>query len=269
MRSDDEVGLDDIVASFRGEVYGDSPAMTAAWFRDHVARNDIDLARSPRWTVGGELSGAALLAFRGDRAWVGAFGVVPAFRGRGLARRYLEESLAIARAAGATTIELEVLENNPGAIRLYERGGFARIGDLIVWSRAPLAGWKRPRGDAPAEARDAVSVAAIAGSATCWQREPASVARAGPSSAVVIGGGEGAGAYAFVRVEGKRATVLDAGAPDAASARALLAQLDARWPSQTLILVNEPPSGPLHEALVTDERWREFARQRKMLAILR
>ena len=79
----------DLRASFRGEIYGDAPTMTEAWFADHVRRNDVDLTRSPRWTVGGELSGAALPAFRGDRAWVGGFGVVPAYRGRGLARRYL------------------------------------------------------------------------------------------------------------------------------------------------------------------------------------
>lgn len=269
MRSDAPVGLDDIVASFRGDVYGDPPAMTAEWFRDHVGRNDIDLARSPRWTIGGELSGAALLAFRGDRAWVGAFGVVPAFRGRGLGGRYLDESLAIARAAGVSSIELEVLEHNAGAIRLYERGGFAQVGELIVWSRAPLAGWRRPRGDAPAEARDAGSIAAVAGPATCWQREPAGVAGAGSSSAVVIDGGAGAGAYAFVRDDGERATVLDAGAHDAANARALLAQLDACWPARTLIFVNEPPHGPLHDALVAGKHWREFARQRRMLAALR
>jgi len=261
------VTVGDLVASFRGDVYGTSPAMTAEWFRDHVARNDVDLARSPRWAVDGELSGAALLAFRGERAWVGAFGVVPAFRGRGLAGRYLDRTVALARAGGATTVELEVLEHNAGAIRLYERGGFQQIGELIVWTRAPLGDG---HATAAADARDAAELEAfVRAPATCWQRELRSVLAASPFETFVAGAAAAPDAYAFVRRGPDRAALLDAGARDLASARALLGVLDTRVRDQPLMLVNEPPHGPLHDALAAHGGWRELARQRRMRIDLR
>nr|MDP9106671.1 GNAT family N-acetyltransferase [Candidatus Eremiobacteraeota bacterium] len=139
--------VDELNASFRGDVYGEQPAMNAESFRAHVERNAVDLARSRRWTVDGALSGVVLLAFRGERAWIGGFGVVPEFRGRGLARSYLGETLAIARASGANSLELEVLTHNAPAVRLYERAGFATIDELVIWTREPL----RPADDADAE----------------------------------------------------------------------------------------------------------------------
>jgi len=269
----------DLQASFRGEIYGDALTMTEAWFADHVRRNDVDLARSPRWTVGGELSGAALLGFRGDRAWVGGFGVVPAYRGRGLARRYLAETLAIAREAGAASLELEVIAHNARAIALYEQGGFERIGELVAWSREPV----RPRETAAvaggrsvvtsaARLHTAAEVAALARDpATCWQREPRAVAAASPSELVLVGPPQAPRAYAFVRAnDDGRASVLDAGIMPQSSAddaTALIAELDRRF-APALMLVNEPPDGPLHAALGASLHWREFIRQFRMRAVL-
>jgi len=263
------VTASDLQAAFRGEIYGEAATMTDAWFAEHVAQNDVELARSPRWSVGGELSGAALLAFRGDRAWVGGFGVVPAFRGRGLARRYLGDVLELARAAGAATIELEVIAHNAGAIALYERGGFVTVGELIAWSRDPVQ-IATPAGSAAHDARayrlDEVTALART-PATCWQREPRSVAAAPPSELVVDGDPRSPRGYAFVRRrDGGRASVLDAGASNGAGA--LLAELDRRFPRTTLMLINEPPHGRLHEALAVSPPWREFVRQRRMIVKL-
>ncbi len=258
------VTVGDLNATFRGEVFGDPPAMTAAWFRDHVGHNDVDLARSPRWTVDGTLSAAALLAFRGDRAWVGAFGVVPEHRGRGYAQRYLAETLAIACDSGARSIELEVLENNAAAIGLYAHAGFDEIGRLGVWSRAPGA---VRGGRAPAGARidrtgapEGYPRAPFA----CWQREPRSVAAAVPFESLSVAAAGDQDAYAFVRRDGERAMILDAGAPDAESAAALLDALAAHFAQYTLILLNEPRHGPLHVALESNESWKEIASQRRM-----
>lgn len=261
--------MDDLNAAFRGDVYGERPAMDAAGFRAHVERNDVDLARSRRWTVDGALSGFVLLAFRGERAWVGGFGVVPEFRGRGLAQRYVDDALAIARASGAVTVELEVLVHNGRAIRLYERAGFAPVDELVVWTRAPL----RPPGDADPEPRtrafDAAQIAAFARTpASCWQREAQSVAAAAPFEALFVGSPERPDAYAFVR-RGERASIVDARAHDAAAASTLLAALDAQVPSHAMGLVNEPARGALHDALTARAGWGEFARQYRMRIELR
>lgn len=261
--------VDDLNASFRGDVYGERPAMDAAGFAAHVERNDVDLARSRRWTIDGALSGIVLLAFRGERAWVGGFGVVPECRGRGLAHRYLEETLAIARAAGAASIELEVLVRNAPAIRLYERAGFRRIDDLVVWSREPLRAPAEEDAAPVLRAYDSAQIAALARTpASCWQREPASVAAAAPFEAVFAGAPESPDAFAFVR-RGERAALLDARAHDPAAASALLAALDARLPSHALALVNEPARGVLHDAFTAHARWRELTRQHRMRLALR
>jgi GNAT superfamily N-acetyltransferase len=260
-----QVTAEDVRACFRGEVYGEAETMTAEWFADHVARNDIDLERSPRYTVDGELSAVALIAFRGDRAWIGGLGVVPRARGHGMGGVCVVDVLGIARDAGAATVELEVLENNPAAIRLYERAGFEQIDELSVWRREWLSVPAREAvGTVSEMPRDAVAVAALARSpATCWQREPRSVAAAAPF--VTLTTGDDAAAYAFVRPGATRAAaVLDAGARDEAAADALLSLLDARFTSHDLTLVNEPSHGPLNDALFAGAFWDEIARQRRM-----
>jgi len=260
------VDVDAFNASFRGELYSDEPTMTAQSFADHVERNTIDLSRSPRWTVDGKLSGVALLGFRDQRAWVGGFGVVPEFRGRGLARRYLEDVLAVCHRAGAARVELEVLLRNAPAIALYKRGGFAVVDELVVWSRAPLATdsarhWER--------ACDGRGIARVARKpSTCWQREPQSVAAASPCERLTIGDDAAPHAYAFLRRSGGRATLLDVGARDPESAALLIDALDAVAPDVTLRLLNEPAHGPVHEAFTATESWTETTRQHRILQSL-
>ncbi|HYW53573.1 MAG TPA: GNAT family N-acetyltransferase [Dongiaceae bacterium] len=263
------VTVDDLNASFRGGVYGERPAMDATAFRAHVERNGVDLARSRRWMVDGALSGIVLLAFRGERAWVGGFGVVPEHRGHGLARRYLDESLAIARESGAATVELEVLVQNARAIRLYERAGFGRIDELVVWAREPLRAPAAEDAAPELRAYDAAAIAALARTpASCWQREPESAAAAAPFEAVFAGMPASPDAFAFVR-RGERAAIVDARAHDPAAASALLAVLDARFPAHALALVNEPARGALHDAFTAHAGWRELARQHRMRLALR
>jgi ribosomal protein S18 acetylase RimI-like enzyme len=263
------VTADDLNAAFRGDVYGEQPGMNTAGVRAHVERNGVDLARSRRWTVDSALSGIVLLAFRDERAWIGGFGVVPEFRGRGLARRYLDETLAIARASGAASVELEVLVHNVQAIRLYEHAGFERIDEVVVWTREPL---RAPAEDDEApvlRAYGAAEIAALARTpASCWQREPESVAAAAPFETVVVGAAESPDAIAFV-LRGERASVIDARARDAAAAAALLAALDGRIAAYALTLVNEPARGALHDAFTAHGGWCELARQYRMRLALR
>jgi ribosomal protein S18 acetylase RimI-like enzyme len=58
-----------------------------------------------------------------------AIAVVPSARGKGIGSALLETLLARARAAGFPSISLSVDRNNAGAIELYERHGFARVGE--------------------------------------------------------------------------------------------------------------------------------------------
>jgi ribosomal protein S18 acetylase RimI-like enzyme len=58
-----------------------------------------------------------------------AMGVAPARRGRGVGSRLLDALLVAARRAGAGAVSLSVERDNP-ARRLYERFGFAQVGEL-------------------------------------------------------------------------------------------------------------------------------------------
>jgi RimJ/RimL family protein N-acetyltransferase len=51
-------------------------------------------------------------------------GLLARFRGKGLGRELLRETIGAAHAAGLTRIELEVLASNEAAVSLYERSGF-------------------------------------------------------------------------------------------------------------------------------------------------
>ena len=57
-------------------------------------------------------------------------GVDPDYRGRGIGSQLLEAALAAARERGLERIELQVLESNQVAVRLYKRFGFQQDGLL-------------------------------------------------------------------------------------------------------------------------------------------
>lgn len=70
------------------------------------------------------------------RGWVNSLGVVPAWRGRGLGRALLVESLRRLRAAGMTEAVLGVDAGNAtGALRLYESVGFHVLNQDAVYRK--------------------------------------------------------------------------------------------------------------------------------------
>lgn len=70
-------------------------------------------------------------------AYFGQIGVFPGARGRGLATAVIAASLHAAAAAGCGTASLQVdSENGTGALRLYERLGFARRRTSVSWARS-------------------------------------------------------------------------------------------------------------------------------------
>ncbi len=64
----------------------------------------------------------------GDEAELARIGVLPEFRGRGVARKLLDEGLEIWRKRGAARVWLEVRESNAAALGLYESRGFQVVG---------------------------------------------------------------------------------------------------------------------------------------------
>ncbi|HEY2327385.1 MAG TPA: GNAT family N-acetyltransferase [Gaiellaceae bacterium] len=86
----------------------------------------IDLSRSRV----AEDAGICNLGVRGDLGWIGGLGVVPEQRRHGIGRALMESVLDNA----PSTVDLEVIEGNDGAKRLYDDLGFKVTRLLEVWS---------------------------------------------------------------------------------------------------------------------------------------
>ena len=87
---------------------------------------------------GGQIVGIAVLARRGQRAYLADFGVVPELRRRGIGRRLMEAFLEETRRTGATTVALAADAGktaNP-AVRVYEGAGFRTVRKLAALSRS-------------------------------------------------------------------------------------------------------------------------------------
>jgi GNAT superfamily N-acetyltransferase len=89
--------------------------------------------------------GLAALTRQGERAWfVDVVYVRPEARGRGLGTELLRA--AAEQVGEGATLELEVLESNEGARRLYERLGFATVERTLA---APVSALLAARPDGP------------------------------------------------------------------------------------------------------------------------
>lgn len=72
----------------------------------------------------------------GQEGWVEAIGVVPAWRGRGVASALLAHSLRLFQAEGLARAGLDVDAENPsGAVRLYQKHGFDIARETIHYGK--------------------------------------------------------------------------------------------------------------------------------------
>lgn len=71
----------------------------------------------------------------GDVGWIPQLGVVPAWRGRGVAAALLAEALRGFRDASYAHAALTVNRDNPAALGLYERLGFVRMADRVMYRK--------------------------------------------------------------------------------------------------------------------------------------
>ncbi len=128
------------------------------WVAEHLHFHQIDPHISPLWVDSRGVVALALLAKRGRRAWIGGFGIAPAYRGRRFSLPLLRVCL---EKLEGREVQLEVLCGNLKAQSTYSRGGF------VV--RRQLAVLEGPAGP-PSQPLE------LSGP-PCWQREPQSLER--------------------------------------------------------------------------------------------
>ena len=96
-----------------------------------IRAESVDLAASLVALDEGQVMAAALVARRGKVARVAAMGVATVARRQGLGRQILIQAIDEARIRGETKMILEVIEQNPAAIALYEGLGFVKQHRLL------------------------------------------------------------------------------------------------------------------------------------------
>lgn len=261
------VPLEAFAAAFTSafEGYPVDVKVDITWLARRARYEQHDLLNSLVAFEGAEAVGMAVLAARGTRGWVGGFGVVPRWRGRGLGRRLMSALVERARASGLRHLSLEVLAGNTPAIRLYERAGMRITRDLLVMERP--AEWAAPaprRRPAPQEAPAAELLehfTRLHPEPPAWQREPAGLLAA-DLRGLYLGPRTRPRAYALVRHTQEGDTFLsDLAAADARQARALCAALG--HVEGALKINNEPERSPFAAPLL-EHGFRELMRQHQM-----
>lgn len=236
----------------------------------HLSSTALDLAHSPLWLDDqGEVAGLGALGVQGERGWIGGFGLSPTYRGRGLGRLLLEETLAGARALGMHQVDMEVLRQNEAAIRLYTRADFRVAAHLAGLVRlrpvAPMPGRETARG---ADPRTLLArLPRLRPELTSWQREPSTLAASGELAALVVGSPERPDGYLFYRRTPTAVAIMDIGAASAPTVTMLVDTLRRRIPERSISLNNEPIGGVVHAALLASG-WKEVWRQQRMVIAL-
>lgn len=230
-----------------------------------IESTDVSLAHSVAAVdSAGMPAGIGLLARREERGWIAGMGVAPEWRGHGQGARVLERVVARAREAGLTRVQLEVLDENAAARRLYARLGFTVLrplrvytGPLIRLASAPTRPSELAIGgldpvDALAE------LAATRAVVPAWQRDLPSLLRMSGLRALALWPRDQPEAILAGVVYSPAnfgVALLDAGSSaNLAEARAeqvgyLLRAVVARHPRVLLRAINVPPGDPLGDAL--------------------
>ena len=91
--------------------------------------NASTLAAAALDPASGRLRGFVLARLAADEAEILTIAVEPSARGKGVGRALLAESLRQAARAGARAMFLEVDQDNASALALYQRLGFAKVGE--------------------------------------------------------------------------------------------------------------------------------------------
>jgi len=234
-------------------------SVDATDFENMVLTSDLDLEAS---CVGFEKRlpvTFALLGVRGAHGWVGGMGVIPEARGRGYGRAAMMRILAAARALAIAELDLEVLEHNLPAARIYQALGFRDRRWVDVWVRNPgVLVWRS--GGAAAGGATELPVDACLELHTAfqpirspWQRDLPSLRHWAPRlSAVGVRDARGIAGFVLYRATEDRLSLADlAVAPgaDIAPLASALAELIAARPACTTMLVNLPTDSAFAHAL--------------------
>lgn len=112
--------------------------MNARRMEEYIRHYDVDLDASFIALDEDELElGVGMLGRRGSRAWITRLGILPERRGHKIGQLLTASLIDAARERGAEQVQLEVIEGNEPAHRLFEKLGFVETRRLLVIRRPP------------------------------------------------------------------------------------------------------------------------------------
>jgi ribosomal protein S18 acetylase RimI-like enzyme len=261
----DQFGLQTLTLAFnRGFVgYYVALTQTPATLAAMIETNDVSLADScVVLDRDGAPAGIGLLGVRPPRGWVAGMGLAPLWRGQGQGSRLMRHLIARCHGRGLRALQLEVLDQNEPARRLYARLGFTSRRPLAVFNgsldaRQVVRLARHPPSTSPLAVADVLAeFDALHPEEPSWQRERSSLLHMAPRlQGLALRADDALVAYLLYNGAVFGRAVLDAGArgPTArqrvAHIRRLLALLMAEQPRAPVRAINVPPGDPLGEAL--------------------
>jgi ribosomal protein S18 acetylase RimI-like enzyme len=151
-------------------------------FMDDVFDLDLDASRVA--FRDGEPVGLGNLGLRGEDAWIGGVGVVPAARRSGVGAALMRALHDQAWERAVRRVWLEVIVENPGAFALYEQLGYRTVRDVEVWSLSAEGGRSAAREISAAEAH--ARVRELRDGREPWQRADETLAHYTDARGLVI-----------------------------------------------------------------------------------
>jgi ribosomal protein S18 acetylase RimI-like enzyme len=172
---------------------------------------DIDLDASRIAFRDGTPVGLGNLGLRGEDAWIGGVGVVPAARRSGIGDTLMRALHGEARSRGVRRVWLEVIVENTGAFVLYEKLGYRVVRDVEVWSLpASEGGESAAREVSAAEAQ--ARIRELPRGREAWQRADETVENYGDARGLVTEGGaavfRAGGAIQLLQIAGEAEPLL-------------------------------------------------------------
>jgi len=174
----------------------------------HVFDLDVDASRIA--CRDGDLVGFGNLGLRGEDAWIGGVGVVPAARRSGVGEALMHALHEEARARSVRRVWLEVIVENTGAFALYEKLGYRLVRDVEVWSLPEEVG-DSPAGEVPAAEAHA-RIHELRRGREPWQRADETVENYGDARGLETGDGvalfRGSGTMQLLQLAGEAEPLL-------------------------------------------------------------
>ena len=235
-------------------------------FEKMLAGEQVDLAASVvALNNEGEPLGVCLLAIRDSVGWCGGLGVAPSMRRKGLGRALMHRTIEEARSRTLERFQLECINGNEGARRLYLELGFQVTRRLDMFDGIPAVVPEREDRSGHIWVLDQpTSVWTDFGAyhrlQRPWQQDLPSLRLTTPAASVeglACGDRERPEAYLVYRVPaqaGARLSIVDSGSlssgrDEVAALSSLLARLIAMYPGDRLFAANVPEDDPFNPVL--------------------